>query len=220
MLNDNIEYYGDAGYRSSIQGAKWSRLHLRPSLRYKPNPLYQFHGGLGLFFIFSENSNERFEFRPWQGFRLNWPSGVKYYFTHRLRFEERISSFNPDKQDQRSFELRMRYKLSFNYDLHYINETNKLYSLAYMELFYPLIDEVDEFFRNRTRTGLGVGYEMFEKYKIELIMNLQRSRYVPEDDLRVSQYAYQVYFHWYWKRKEEKKAKRKKQKAESRDMGD
>jgi hypothetical protein len=139
-------------------------------------------------------SSEIFEIRPWQDFRINYPSGIRYYFTHQIRFEERFSYFDSDSLS-RSFEVRLRYKLGLVWDIHYLNERDNIYAKGFVEFFYPLTDEVDEFYRNRTRSGLGIGYDVKEKYRLEFMMNLQQSRFT------VSEYAYQLKFHYWWKRR-------------------
>lgn len=201
QITETLEYYGDAGFRTTLNENQWSRIYIRPSIRYRPNPLYQFHTGVGAFYIFTNNDENRLELTPWQGVRINYPSGIKYYFTHRFRVEERFSYFNSNS-NQSSFEVRLRYKIGFTYNLRDFNELENLYVTGYVEFFYPIIDEVNEFFRNTSRTGIGLGYQIQEKVKVELVFNRQRSRLSVDDDLNVSDYAYQIKVYWYWKKRD------------------
>jgi len=210
QINEQWEYFGDLGYRTALT-ADWDRVYFRPSVRYRPNPLYQVHGGIGNFFIFSKDGN-RAEFRPWQGFRINWPSTLKFHLQHYFRLEERLSFFSAESSDVivNSFELRFRYRIKGVWEFYYIDDDESLYMTAYTEIFIPLIDEVDEFFRNTNRTGFGLGYRMLDKYRIEGVYNLQRSRFEPGEDLIVSDYVYQLKFYFYWNRQALKKLRNRK----------
>jgi hypothetical protein len=59
-------------------------------------------------------------------------------------------------------------------------------------MFLPVNDSIDEFFRNRGRLGIGLGYNASKDWGFSLIMNWQRSRAGPEDQFDVTDYAYQL----------------------------
>ena len=53
-MNDKLEYYGDAGFRTIIGVRSWNRIYARPSLRYHINKTWEVHGGVGIFYIFDK----------------------------------------------------------------------------------------------------------------------------------------------------------------------
>ena len=91
FVNEKLEYYGDAGYRTIINKRSWSRIYARPSIRYHFNKNWQMHGGLGFFYIFDKMDVNRFEITPWQGVQLNWPTGRFLSLKHLVKIEERFS---------------------------------------------------------------------------------------------------------------------------------
>ena len=40
-INEEVEYYGDAGYRTVLNEDIWSRIYVRPSVRYHINRLWE-----------------------------------------------------------------------------------------------------------------------------------------------------------------------------------
>lgn len=90
-INEKIEYYGDAGFRTEVGQLSWNRIYVRPSLRYYTNKTWQLSGGLGLFYIFNELDVNRLEVTPWQGIQANWPKWGNLSFKHLGEIEERFS---------------------------------------------------------------------------------------------------------------------------------
>jgi len=196
-VNDKLEYYGDAGFRTIVTEKSWNRLYIRPSLRYHFNKTIEAHAGLGFFYIFIKYDVNRFEITPWQGIRINWPNVSIFSFKHLFRIEERISFLTNNWSS--SFDLRFRYGLSGNITPCKNCSISKMYIPMYVEFFFPVNDEIEEFFRNRGRAGFGIGYNVSKDWQYSLLFNWQRSRSGPNDELRVSDYAYQLIIRKYWK---------------------
>lgn len=197
FVNEKLEYYGDAGYRTVMGKTSWNRIYARPSLRYHFSYSLDIRGGIGLFYIFDKYDINQLEIRPWQGIQLKWPIWIFLEFRHLFRLEERISFLTDDWSS--SFDLRFRYKLSGKIDFCDDCILQKWYVPAYAEIFLPLNDNINELIRNRGRAGLGVGYYASKDWLLEFIMNWQRSRSGPEDKLAVSDYAYQIKIKKHWK---------------------
>jgi hypothetical protein len=195
-VNDKLEYYGDAGYRT-IWEESWTRIHLRPSLRYKLGKIWEIHGGLGFLYTWDTRNPNQFEIRPWQGLQLNWPKTIHMSVKNRVRIEERLV-YTTDNWDF-SFDLRFRYKLSLKVVPCKSCELQDVYIPIYGEMFLPVNDSIDEFFRNRGRLGIGLGYNTSKDWGFSLVMNYQKSRAGPEDEFDVIDYAYQLKIVKRWK---------------------
>ena len=198
-LNEHIQYYGDAGFRTIIGEKSWNRIYVRPSIRYHLNKTIEFHGGLGLFYIFDKYNLNRFEITPWQGVQLNWPSSKRIKVSHLTKIEERLS-FVTDNWSS-SFNLRLRYKLSGNLNFLQNGSMKKWYIPAYIEFFFPVDDEIQEFFSNRSRTGLGIGHKFNEDWNLALMYNWQRSKAGVGDKSTVSDHIIQLKIKKRWSSK-------------------
>ncbi len=189
-VSDKLEYYGDSGYRTILQENIWHRISVRPSIRYHFNKNWEMHGGIGFFYIFNKSKTSRFEITPWQGIQLNLPRWANLRFKHLVRIEERISFLTINWSS--SLALRLRYKLSGRLDIYKISSEIFWFIPFYIEMFFPVGDEIKEFFRNRGRVGFGVGYNASRIWRFSFNFNWQRSRTVVDEDLSVSDYAYQI----------------------------
>jgi hypothetical protein len=194
FINEKLEYYGDAGYRANIVDFSWHRVYVRPSVKYHLNKTFEAHAGLGVFYIFDRYDINRLEVTPWQGVQANWPKLERIGIQHLIKLEERFSFYTSIWNLE--FNLRVRYKLSGKID---ISKKNKFYIPVYGEIFIPINDEINEIFRNRGRAGMGIGYYVSKDWQLEFIMNWQRSRIGPDDELSVSDYAYQLKIKKRWK---------------------
>lgn len=199
FVNEKLEYYGDAGFRTIIDERSWNRIYARPSLRYHFNKNWEVHGGLGLFYIFNKEDVNRFEITPWQGVQLNWPKGRFLSFKHLVKIEERLSFLTDDWTF--SFDLRFRYKLSGKLHFKPDRSIGNWHVPFYAELFIPVNNGIDEVFRNRGRAGLGLGYNASKEWRISFLFNWQTSRAGPEDELNISDYVYQLKVRKLWKSK-------------------
>jgi hypothetical protein len=184
-VNEKLEYYGDAGYRTMVNDS-WSRIHVRPSLRYSLKRIWEIHGGLGFFYTFERSDTNRFEFSPWQGIQLNWPKTIHISIKHLVRIEERLS-YTTDNWES-GFDLRFRYKLSGKVVPCTSCCLQNIYIPFYGEMFLPVNDDIVEFYRNIGRAGIGLGYNFSKDWRFSLIMNWQKSRAGPEGEFDVTDY--------------------------------
>ena len=126
-INEKIEYYGDAGYRTIAGEQSWNRIYARPSLKYHFNSLWEAQVGLGFFFIFlNDNNFNRFELTPWQGVQLNWPNFGYVDFKSLVKIEERFSFSTNDGSS--SLGARIQFGLIFIKTGKIAKEKGKLYS--------------------------------------------------------------------------------------------
>ena len=193
FVNDKLEYYGDAGYRSIVSNGSWSRIYARPSLRYHFNKIWGLQTGLGVFYIFNRDNVDKFEVTPWQGFQINWPTLTRFKFKHLFKIEERFS-FDTENWDS-NFEFRFRYKLFGK--LSFVR-ANKWYIPFYGELFIPIKGEIQELYRNKGRAGLGLGYKPDKDWQVAFVFNWQGSRTGINEGRNVSDYIYQIKIRKVW----------------------
>ncbi len=193
FVNEKLEYYGDAGFRSIVTERNWSRIYARPSLRYHANKTFELQTGLGLFYIFYNSSSNQFEVTPWQGFQVNWPTLTRFKFKHLFKIEERFS-FDTENWDS-NFEFRFRYKLFGK--LSFVR-ANKWYIPFYGELFIPIKGEIQELYRNKGRAGLGLGYKPDKDWQVAFVFNWQGSRTGVNEGRNVSDYIYQIKIRKVW----------------------
>lgn len=199
FINEKLQYYGDAGFRTIADEQSWNRFYVRPSIRYHMNQTISFQGGLGFFYIYNKYNINRFEITPWQGVQIKWPNLSIFDVKHLGKIEERYSVQTANSSS--SFNLRLRYKMSGNFDVWDIQVFKSLYVPFYIELFYPLNDNIEEFYRNKTRFGAGLGYKISRAWDVAFIFNMQSSRAGPNDELNVSDYAYQLKIKRRWEKK-------------------
>jgi len=197
-FNKKLEYYGDAGYRTIVSERNWSRLYVRPSIKYHLNKTWELHAGIGFFYTFYNKDVDQFEIRPWQGVQLNWPKWEKVGFKNLLRFEERMSFLTEDWI--LDFEFRLRYKLSGKYDFH-----ERWFVALYGEYFLPVTGEIKELYRNRGRAGIELGYKPAKEWQLSFVLNWQGSRSGPDEELHSSDYIYQLRVRKVWHRIIQKK---------------
>ena len=189
-VSEKLEYYGDAGYRTLLDENIWHWIYARPSVSYHIDKHWELHGGIGFFYIFNKSIANRFEIRPWQGIRVSWPRIANLGFKHYVRLEERISFFTEDWSS--SLALRLRYKLSCRWDIIKINKQRFWFIPFYGELFFPIGDEIKEFFRNRGRAGVGLGYNPSVIWRFSINITWQTSRTGLDEEFTVSDIVYQV----------------------------
>ena len=193
FVNKKLEYYGDAGYRTIVTNKTWSRIYIRPSLRYHLHKTVELQTGVGVFYIFNQIKSDQFEITPWQGFQVNWPKLTRFSFKHLFKVEERFSFETVDWTS--NFEFRFRYKIFGK--LSFVR-AKKLFVPFYGELFVPIEGEIQELYRNKGRAGIGLGYKPHKEWQVAFVFNWQGSRTGVHEDRKVSDYIYQIKVRKVW----------------------
>lgn len=196
-LNDKLDFTGDIGYRTFASRQDIFSTYIRPSWSYHSNKRWTFHGGIGFFYTDSEEAIlNKFEIRPWQGVQYNGPSLGPLSFKHLIRTEERFSNF-PQVDNAYYFEFRLRYKLSGKLSFKNSKTFQNWYVPFYGELFFPVFDELDGFFSNKSRTGVGIGRKGSD-WKLQMTYNWHLSRAIPDAELDYSFNSLQIKFFKTW----------------------
>ncbi|AUP79993.1 DUF2490 domain-containing protein [Flavivirga eckloniae] len=194
-LKEKIQVTGEVGYRTILEDDSYRLLYIRPSINYLYDETFEINGGLGMWYEFNKNSSDRFEIRPWQGIRINWPNLKKlnlnrWQVNQWFRVEERFSFFTQDNW-KTSLDVRARYKLSGKLDL-CIDCINPKFAIPfYMELFLSL-SNISEIYNNQGRFGVGLDYFYKKNLQFEFLFHWQSSKIEQEDPLSVSDYIFQL----------------------------
>ncbi len=184
-LSEKMEYYGDAGTRIQVSDFSWAQVYVRPSVRFHRTGHFELHGGLGLFYSYSEDQSNQLEVRPWEGVKLRWPDILGLTFTNYLRLEQRFVFDTQDNWDA-SFSLRLRYELSTKAFL-----SEKLFLPFYVELFEDVGPSVDERYVYRWRFGAGTGYVIDHIWTAEFVFTVQESRSGSDQAFSISNLLFQ-----------------------------
>ena len=194
-LKPHLMYYGDVGYRFLLPDADWQMIYLRPSVRWKPKDLYDLSGGIGVFQTFYKDTTNTFEFRPWQGLRVTWPTFKKISFYEYIRLEERFN-FVQGRGDM-EFNLRFRFKIGTRIPIYFFPNAGSIFAVADIEWFMDFGQEISELFSNRTRLGAGVGYKMNTFWTFEFHYVWQRSRVGDDNEFKTSDNLIQFKVRYY-----------------------
>lgn len=175
-LSGNWIYFNDYGFRFSSTADKgYWRIHTRPSLEYRPQLLYSYRGGLGLFYQTTNSTIYTLEIRPWQGFKLNWPNYKRFKVYNYARLEQRIV----DQLDESgfSFSMKLRYKIGADIPLN--NPTispGTFYIPINFEVFANLALINQELNSDRNRSSAGIGYRLSQATRVKLTYVFQASK--------------------------------------------
>lgn len=111
MISPKLTVGGDVGYRKRIDEGTGARLVLRPGVDH-PYKHVIFKAGIGNFWTISDEIDNRWEIRPYQGVGWVWPR-TWVLFDHLARLEERFDLNTVDWSSANS--LRARYRLRLRY---------------------------------------------------------------------------------------------------------
>ena len=194
-LNEKVDVYGGIGARTVFPN-EWYRFVVGPSVRYrKPklilNKLYyaeEIHFGIKFFFTVNKGFSNRFEIRPFQGYKLSWPNRPLIILQHYVRLEERFDIETSDWIN--TFGLRLRYeaKLTLKFKGDWIPFNKRLFLPISMEVFGNL--KGAQQFNDLVRISPGIGYEFSPTWKAELLFSYHYTRDTVEDDFDTNDFVF------------------------------
>lgn len=154
-FSERWEAYGDIGFRTELESNGWVRFVLRPNVRYSLHRNWKLAGGIGSFYTNNSDSlvADRWELRPWQGIRLNWPNW-KVPLDHFLRLEERFEWDTRDWELDASIRLRYRLRAAYRWDA-FLQQERYWQAFASAEFFAKLLGEEGQF-QEQIRLALGI----------------------------------------------------------------
>ena len=68
----------------------------------------------------------------------------------------------------------------------------------FAEVFYPVFDKIEEFFKNKSRGGIGLGYNPSKEWQFSVNYFLQKSSGGPDENLDVSDNIFRLEVRRLW----------------------
>lgn len=174
----NITAGGDVGFRTPLESADWIRLVLRPGVDIRVKHV-TLKAGIGNFLTFSDDIQNRWELRPYQGVGWVWPRSL-VNFDHLVRLEER---FDFNTVDWTSFNsLRGRYRLRLRYIFAQIRPDRFWRAYGSGEFFVNLAGteglQQEQF---RITLGMERSFSRKLRFRLEGIWQQQEVTFLPSD---------------------------------------
>lgn len=172
-VGDQVKVGGDVGYRTTIDDFSFHLGYIRPTVIWKPSPLYNLSFAIANFYREATGSTSLNEFRLAQEANLFWPNIGSFKITHRLRFEERFYQINEAKENS----SRVRYRLGLRSPNFYLfgMEAPWFAELTW-EDFRQLGNSLDYYLGDTQRWEAMLGNKVSKKVKISLHYILQTTR--------------------------------------------
>ena len=173
----------DVGYRELMSTedvlGEWSRLNSRGIFSYAHSKWVAFDLGIGGYYTFSGDLEDLLELRTWQSVILFWPegrlSGRELDIRHRFRLEQRWIDHR-DSGDT-DFGLRARYRLATFIPLNRtVIEERAWYTPLMLEAFGDLGGDSPDYFAERLRLTVGLGYVLSGNWRLEVRYTAQQAR--------------------------------------------
>ena len=173
----------DAGYRELVSTedvlGEWSRVHSRGILSYAHSKRMAFDLGIGGYYTFSGDLEDLLELRSWQSVIFFWPkgrlAGRELDIRHRFRLEQRWIDHR-DSGDT-DFGLRARYRLATFIPLNRpVIEERAWYTPLMLEAFGDLGGDAPDYFAERLRLTVGLGYVLSRNWTLEFRYTAQQAR--------------------------------------------
>lgn len=195
----------------TIYPQSWYQFITGAGIAYKRNPFWdkkaeeEFHGGIGFFYTINIDAPNRFEIRPYQGYRLRWPNFTRFTLQNYVRLEERFE-FTGDGDDE-DFGLRLRYQVEGIFRCKNCDNSflKPLYLLISDEFFFNLNGTKQ--FNDLIRIGPGLGYGFPSGWRPEFDFIFNRSRQTVEEEFTTSNVIFR--FRIFYKIPENKNKKEK-----------
>lgn len=197
QLKERSSVLGDIGFRS-VSPHEWNRYVIRSAFGHKlPNRILknlnlkkELIGGIGFFYTSNFGAPNRFEIRPFQGFRLDWPDRTKIRIRHYVKVEERFELTTDEWKN--TFGVRLRYlaELTIRLQGDLIKFNKGIYLPVSAELFWNLIGTNQ--FNDHVRIGSGIGYSFSDRWSAELFTSYHYTRNTVEEDFTTNDIVYRI----------------------------
>ena len=195
-LSAKFNLYGRFDVRT-IFPQSWYRFIAGGGIAYKRRPYLnkriteEFHAGIGFFYTVNLDNPNRYEIRPYQGYRLRWPNFPRLNVQNYLRLEERFEHTGNEGDDE--FGLRLRYLIQAT--LHCKNCEDDNFAKAFympfsVEFFYNL--NGSDQFNDLIRIGPGIGYKFPSGWRPEFDLSFHRTRGTVDEKFTTSDLVYRL----------------------------
>jgi len=186
---------GDAGIRGLLSNQDWTQILVRPTVKYKFNPVFSFAGGFATFLAFDETIDNTFEFRLFQDGNMKWPDFGPVFMIHRVRIEQRFFFYASDTLQNDSY-VRPRYLAgleTINFKL--FGSQPNWYLQTLWEFFGAWDDASVERFVNNQRLHAALGHRISDLMRWEIHYIRQKSREFDDDGFQTSHNIFRFRFY-------------------------
>lgn len=170
-LSEKKTIKGDVNYRT-VWPHNWSRFIARGGLEINTDGILfkklkvqeNYAYGVGLFYLNSETSDNSFEIRPYQGYRLSFNVSERFAFGQYLRLEERFV-FSDGDGNIFGIRLRSQFLGTINLEGLIFREGTGIYFPIGVELFFNIRKTSQ--FNDVLRISPSMGYQINPGFKIQ-----------------------------------------------------
>jgi hypothetical protein len=197
-VRERTRVFTSLGYEEQMSRedfwGEWNKIYLTAGGSYDLGERFRIAAGVGTHYSFFSSVDDLFELRLWQEGTAYWPDSPgrvrRWVLTHRLRLEERLT-----ESDAWAFMLRLRYRLDTKTPLNsYTLEPGCAYIPLAGELFADLSGETAEYFSQKNRLSVGLGYVLNQSWTVELNFHREGSRATREEGFTVSSNVIDIKF--------------------------
>ncbi|ANQ51204.1 DUF2490 domain-containing protein [Flammeovirga sp. MY04] len=186
QTSERFNWLFDFGYETIFSDNYWNKIYHETSVNYHLSKTFDIKGGVAFYYHFDQAIDNRFELRPWQAVVIKFIKTDFYSLNFQIKNEQRLS-WLLDKSY--NFDFRLRSKLFGSFTP--FRKHKNVYLPFVAEYFYPIRDNIPEVFHNVSKVGIGVGKRFNDQMDGSFMANWQYSRSGPNDEYRVSDFAYQ-----------------------------
>lgn len=172
-LSPKTKVGGDLGYRTTLDQFTFHQFYIRPTIVWKPKPLYSLSFAVSNFYTHELENINLDELRFAQQASLFWPKIGSFQIHHRLRFEERFYYINDTKENSQ----RARYRLGIKSpSFHLFGIGSPFYTEITWEDFMNLGSSFLNYWGNTHRWEVVIGNKVSKKVKVGLHYIFQSTR--------------------------------------------
>lgn len=192
LSNDDYTVQGNVGVERELEDNGWAQYYLKPSGTYALDHNWAVHGGVGGYFRNYEETENRWEIRPFLGvshyyrWSENW-TGSSYF-----RAEERYFKYTGDEESENFLRLRFRLRASYTFNPLSVEYAWHRFTVG-AEGFRSNNSEtnVEDTYDFETRVVLGLERSLSQRKKIRFELGWQYQS--PPDELSAAE-VNTVYF--------------------------
>ena len=169
------DFWLDANYKGIVTNdANYWGAMVRPNIKFKVLKWMDLRAGIGAFYTKFDENDSVLEIRPWEGFAIGWPKIKNIRLVHLFRVEQRVIYYPSDWTQE--YSNRIRYQLSTRIPLNKNKKYKTFFIPLAIEAFFQNENEVNDFFRNRARYTVGLGYIFNREITLDFKLVLEQNR--------------------------------------------
>lgn len=151
--NDSFMVGGDVGYRTTFDAFSFHQLYIRPTIRYRINPIFSVAFAVSTFHTLLDDAIDLNELRLAQQASIRWPKLGPLKFSQRIRLEERFYLIESTQANLQ----RVRYRLKMAPPEFFLfKKTRPFYSAITWETFVNIGSNFERYLGNSHRYELSL----------------------------------------------------------------